>query len=49
MKKNEPKKLSLGRVTIQHLDTELNLEELNAAKGGTAVIPLNYTLVPVYC
>lgn len=47
--KKREKKLWLGKVTIQDLNTVLDRDEQRTAKGGTKDEPWGTTAVPIYC
>lgn len=43
------KKLRVGKITIQNLNTALGKNEQKTVKGGTAVAAPGTTQVPIYC
>ncbi|MCK4761752.1 MAG: hypothetical protein KAW12_06085 [Candidatus Aminicenantes bacterium] len=43
------KKLKLEKSTVQNLNTILDREEQELLKGGTNVVPMGTTAVPIYC
>lgn len=45
----QEKKLQLKKITIQDLDTVLDKDEQKMAKGGTDVVPMSFTIHPVFC
>lgn len=48
MKRSNEKKLGLGKITVQDLETSLSVRELKEIKGGN-VNPNLVTVTPVYC
>jgi len=49
MKTKKEKKLSLGKETIQDLDTVLDRDDQKRIKGGTSTGTNGTTEVPIYC
>jgi hypothetical protein len=49
MKKRSEKKLTLGKVTIQYLQANLDRDEQKAVRGGSVIYPEGTTRIAVYC
>ncbi|NIM11787.1 MAG: hypothetical protein GTO45_06680 [Candidatus Aminicenantes bacterium] len=49
MKPKEEKKLTLGKETIQDLDTVLDRDDQKRVKGGSKIEGLGTTEVPIFC
>jgi len=49
MKPSKEKKLRLGKVTIQDLNSALHRDDQERVKGGTADSEKGTTQVPVFC
>jgi len=49
MKPKKEKKLHLGKVTIQDLNSALDRDEQQKVKGGTGTNQPGTTDVPIYC
>ena len=49
MKQKKEKKLCLGKMTIQNLDTVLDKDDQKGVNGGTAGGQRGTTEVPIFC
>jgi hypothetical protein len=49
MKKRSEKKLTLGKVTLQDLQANLDRVEQKAVRGGSVMEPAGTTRIAVYC
>lgn len=49
MKQKEEKKLRLGKITIQDLNTALDKDEQKNVKGGSGTSDNGTTNIPVFC